>query len=169
MPEGGGATAPRALPEGVHLRPMTASDGDAVAAIEARSFSDPWPARAFTTLLERSHARLQLAVNADGQIIGYCVMLMALDEREIANICVDSVARGHGVAGLLLDEALASADDALALTVFLEVRESNTAARRLYASRGFRMVGRRRGYYQHPTEDALVLRRDRPSRGVEAP
>ena len=44
--------------------------------------------------------------------------------------------------------------------MFLEVRESNVAARALYASRGFSAVGRRRGYYRHPVEDALVLRRD---------
>jgi ribosomal-protein-alanine N-acetyltransferase len=44
--------------------------------------------------------------------------------------------------------------------MFLEVRESNSAARALYASRGFLAVGRRRGYYRSPVEDALVLRRD---------
>lgn len=146
---------------------MTQADVESVASIEAQAFSDPWPANAFAMLLRRSHARLQLAVNAEGHIVGYCVLLIALDEREIANICVAPDARGQGIAGLLLDEALSSADDTLAFAVFLEVRESNTPARRLYASRGFRMVGRRRGYYQHPDEDALVLRRDRPTRTPE--
>jgi ribosomal-protein-alanine N-acetyltransferase len=42
--------------------------------------------------------------------------------------------------------------------MYLEVRESNTAARRLYASRGFEEMGRRRGYYKRPAEDAIVLR-----------
>ena len=44
--------------------------------------------------------------------------------------------------------------------LYLEVRDSNAAARALYGSLGFTQVGRRRGYYQHPTEDALLLRRD---------
>jgi ribosomal-protein-alanine N-acetyltransferase len=148
----------------VHVRAMTPDDVDVVAAIEARSFSDPWPRNAFTMLLRRDHARLQVAVDLQGVVVGYCALLIALDEREVANICVDPSARGQGVAGVLLDEALASADGTLASAVFLEVRESNTPARQLYAARGFRMVGRRRGYYQHPDEDALVLRRDRPPR-----
>ena len=45
-------------------------------------------------------------------------------------------------------------------SLYLEVRESNSAARALYAALGFQQVGRRRGYYQHPSEDALLLKRD---------
>jgi [ribosomal protein S18]-alanine N-acetyltransferase len=44
--------------------------------------------------------------------------------------------------------------------VWLEVRPSNAAARRLYESRGFQLIGRRRGYYRAPVEDALVMRRE---------
>jgi ribosomal-protein-alanine N-acetyltransferase len=66
------------------------------------------------------------------------------------------------VGGRLLDDALAAADASAISAVYLEVRTSNQAARALYESRGFRMVGRRRSYYQQPTEDALVLRRTHP-------
>jgi ribosomal-protein-alanine N-acetyltransferase len=55
---------------------------------------------------------------------------------------------------------LAEAMESGVRALYLEVRDSNSAARALYASRGFDMVGRRRGYYQRPQEDALVLRRD---------
>lgn len=145
----------------VRVRVMTAGDVDVVAAIEAQSFSDPWPRTAFAELLQVGHARMRVAMDAQGTPVGYCVMLVVLDEREVANICVDAAVRGAGVAGRLLDEALASADGEGATVVYLEVRESNTAAQRLYRARGFHLVGRRRGYYQHPTEDALVLRRER--------
>lgn len=155
-------------PMTVHIRAMAPEDVDVVALIEAESFSDPWPRNAFTVLLRRAHARLRVAVDGHGLVVGYCALLIALDEREVANICVAPLVRGKGVAGVLLDEALASADETLASAVFLEVRESNSPARRLYDARGFRMVGRRRGYYQQPDEDALVLRRDRP-RGLLDP
>lgn len=152
----------RPSPLAVRIRAMTPGDADTVAAIEAQSFSDPWPRNAFTMLMRRAHARLRVAVDYQDVPVGYCVMLVAVDEREVANICVDARVRGAGVAGRLLDEALAAADAEEAVAVYLEVRESNEPARRLYETRGFRMVGRRRGYYQHPAEDALVLRRERP-------
>jgi ribosomal-protein-alanine N-acetyltransferase len=62
----------------------------------------------------------------------------------------------------LLDDALSAADASAIAAVFLEVRESNGPARALYEARGFHSVGRRRDYYQRPTEDALVLRRGHP-------
>jgi ribosomal-protein-alanine N-acetyltransferase len=63
---------------------------------------------------------------------------------------------------VLLDDALEAADAAGTAAVYLEVRTSNVVARALYEGRGFSLVGRRTGYYQHPTEDALVLRRTHP-------
>jgi len=46
-----------------------------------------------------------------------------------------------------------------AAAVYLEVRVSNAAARAMYTKMGFQEVGRRRGYYQQPREDAIVLKR----------
>jgi ribosomal-protein-alanine N-acetyltransferase len=146
----------------VTLRDMTVDDVLRVADIEHRSFSDAWPANGFLELLGREYARLRVAVDASEVVQGYCVLLRAADEGEIANICTDPAVRGGGVGARLLDDALAAADAGAVATVYLEVRTSNQAARGLYESRGFRMVGRRRSYYQHPTEDALVLRRTHP-------
>jgi ribosomal-protein-alanine N-acetyltransferase len=70
--------------------------------------------------------------------------------------------RGGGGAGIgqtLLDAALDEGGRRGTAAVYLEVRDSNQRAKRLYRSRGFEDVGRRRGYYQHPVEDAIVLRR----------
>jgi ribosomal-protein-alanine N-acetyltransferase len=82
------------------------------------------------------------------------------DEGEIADIAVDPSARRAGVGGLLL----ARVEDEMARcgvrALYLEVRESNLAALGLYHGRGFRAVGRRRAYYRHPVEDALVLKRE---------
>lgn len=153
------ATHGRRLPLDVGIRPMRLEDVAEVVAIEHRSFGDPWPASAFRELLTRDYVRARVAFNAAGSILGYCVVIAAADEREVANICVDSAVRGRGVAGQLLDDALREADRDCASAAYLEVRVSNSPAIRLYESRGFSTVGRRRGYYQNPDEDALVLRR----------
>ena len=141
---------------------MTIDDVPRVADIEEQAFSDAWPASAFRDLLGRAYARLRVAQDASATVQGYCVLLRAADEGEIANICTAPEVRGRGVGGRLLDDALAAADGSAVAAVSLEVRTSNLAARGLYESRGFCMVGRRRSYYQQPTEDALVLRRSHP-------
>jgi ribosomal-protein-alanine N-acetyltransferase len=93
-------------------------------------------------------------------VLGYVLATVLGPEGEIADIAVAPEARGRGIGGILLDEMLAMLGGEGVRTVYLEVRESNAAARRLYESRSFGPVGRRRGYYQHPVEDALVLRRE---------
>ena len=152
-----------AMPWSITLRPALASDVAAMAEIEQRAFSDPWPASAFHDLLAQAYARLTAAFDARGVLCGYCIVLHVLDEGEIANIAVAPTFRRRGIAARLLDDALAAAISLGLATVFLVVRLSNDAARGLYASRGFETVGRRRAYYREPLEDALVLRWDRPN------
>ncbi len=130
-----------------------------MAAIETSAFSDPWPTSAFHDLLHAAHARVMVATDANDQAVGYCVLLFAADEAEIANIAVSPRLRRNGIAAQLLDDALVAAKLLGAAEVFLEVRMSNRSARGLYGSRGFTQVGRRPSYYRLPTEDALVLRR----------
>ena len=131
---------------------------DAIHAIEQASFADPWTRRSFVSLLSEPAVYFHVAAGAGGTIAGYVVAWCVVDEAEIANVAVAPEARGRGVGAALLDAALAHAAGRGCLAAYLEVRESNAAARALYASRGFGAVGRRRGYYRHPVEDALVLR-----------
>jgi ribosomal-protein-alanine N-acetyltransferase len=147
----------------VSLRPARASDVETMAGIELQSFSDPWPASAFSELLDMQHARITVAVDEHDVPVGYCVLLAAADEGEIANIAVERALRGRGVGARLLDQALLAAQHEGVRSVYLEVRTSNHAARDLYASREFVAVGRRRAYYRNPLEDALVLRRNCPT------
>lgn len=142
----------------VGLRGATEDDVEAMAALESRAFSDPWPASAFLDLLRQPYARLTVAVDARGALCGYCIVLHVLDEGEIANIAVQPTLWRRGIASRLLDEALADAAARGLQSVFLEVRVSNEAAKRLYQSRGFVPIGRRRAYYRDPLEDAMVLR-----------
>ncbi|WP_411282385.1 ribosomal protein S18-alanine N-acetyltransferase [Gemmatimonas sp.] len=142
------------------IRPTSADDVPAMASIEALAFSDPWPAMSFRELLAHPYSRMASAVDESGGIVGYCIMLRAVDEAEIANIATAPGMRRRGVGAQLLDDAIAAGTEAGVVALFLEVRESNIAARALYASRGFVAVGRRRGYYKQPVEDALILRRN---------
>jgi ribosomal-protein-alanine N-acetyltransferase len=179
---GGGAwtTADRPV-IGVSNRVVTvrrAMTGDlaAVQAIEAVSFSDPWTVDAFASALELRHMRFLVAEEREGEeggggtgrgspgagesvLLGYVVALVVADEGEIADLAVAPAARRRGIGGRLLDRVALEAEQTGIRALYLEVRESNASARALYESRGFTVVGRRRGYYQNPREDALLLRR----------
>ena len=144
---------------GIFIRPTRAEDVPAMASIELLAFSDPWPATSFHELLSHPFSRMATAADESGGVVGYCIMLRAADEAEIANLATAPGTRRRGIGARLLDDAIAAGELEGVVARFLEVRESNTAARALYASRGFTEVGRRRGYYRHPVEDALVLRR----------
>ncbi|MBC8088984.1 MAG: ribosomal protein S18-alanine N-acetyltransferase [Phycisphaerae bacterium] len=143
--------------EAYSIREARRSDVPLLAAIEVESFSDPWPRSAFTDALNMPSSRLTVAVDKLDMPAAYCMLITAADQGEIANIAVSRKAQRRGLAGRLLDDALQFATQAAVVAVFLEVRESNEAARALYRSRRFQEIGRRKGYYQRPTEDALVL------------
>ena len=141
------------------IRPARRDDVDAIAAIEKRAFSDPWSANSFRALFGNPLVHFAIAEDATGRILGYVVAWFVVDEAEIANLAVADDARRAGVGATLLDHAIGAAQQRHCQVVFLEVRESNAAARALYASRGFQVAGRRLKYYRKPVEDALILRR----------
>lgn len=138
-------------------RPLVPADLDAVAAIERAAFTDPWPRRAFQELLAEPHLRSLAIDGADGQLAGYAFCSVAADQGEILNLAVHPAARRRGLGRQLLEAALQIMRQAGATGVFLEVRQSNEAAIRLYADAGFRSVSLRRGYYRNPTEHALTM------------
>ncbi|HSJ25210.1 MAG TPA: ribosomal protein S18-alanine N-acetyltransferase [Longimicrobiales bacterium] len=142
----------------VALRPMAASDLPTVMRIEKESYSVPWSESTFRGLLRRRDAELIVA-EADSAVVGYAVYWTVLDQSELGNVAVAPAWRGRGIGDMLVAEVVRRAGQAGVREVFLEVRPSNAAARRLYERFGFAQVGRRRNYYQSPVEDALVLRR----------
>lgn len=151
------------------IRPCAPADLVAVASIERDSFSDPWSLETFSATLALRHMRFLVAEEVGagvGQggggrsLVGYVVALVMGDEGEVADVAVAPFARRRGVARLLLERMLADVMEGGVRALYLEVRESNRAARALYEALGFVQAGRRRGYYQRPLEDALLLRRD---------
>jgi [ribosomal protein S18]-alanine N-acetyltransferase len=134
------------------------ADLPAVLAIEGVAFTDPWSVQSFRDALLQPAVYFACARGDGDAIVGYVVAWFAGGEGEITNIAVERARRRAGVGGSLLDAALEEGTRRKALAVFLEVRESNVSARRLYHSRGFEEVGRRPRYYRKPSEDAIVLR-----------
>ena len=142
----------------IAIAAATRADIDAVAQLELLAFADPWTPQAFEAALSERHARFRVAHARDGGVVGYLIAWFVLDEAEIANLAVVPTARRHGVARALLEAIIAEARESRIARLFLEVRESNAAARALYASMGFLPIARRPRYYRKPVEDAIVLR-----------
>jgi [ribosomal protein S18]-alanine N-acetyltransferase len=119
-------------------------------------FSDPWPERDLGDCVRTGVPLLVAEVR--GAVVGYVIARHVLDEAEILNLGVMPEHQRQGVGRALVRGMLAQLHQGGVTSVFLEVRESNGVARRLYGSLGFVDVGRRRAYYRLPTEDAVVLR-----------
>ena len=140
------------------VQPARLLDVPAIVEIERAVFSDPWSAQSFREALGHPAVYFSCARRDEGDVLGYVVAWFVADEGEIANLAVARPAWGEGIGRALLDGALSEAVSRGVTAVYLEVRESNERARRLYESRGFEDVGRRGGYYRRPIEDAIVLR-----------
>lgn len=151
------STAPREM--SVSISRATSGDVPAVVALERIAFTDPWSFRSFRDALDHAGVYFACAWSADRNVIGYVVAWFVAGEGEIANLAVAPTAWGAGIGRSLIDAALDEGTRRGASAVFLEVRDSNERARRLYRSRGFVEMGRRRDYYRRPDEDAVVLRR----------
>lgn len=141
------------------MQPATQADLEEVVALECACYSDPWPASAFAGLPDNPSVHFSLVREAErGPVAGYVVAWFVADEGEIANLAVSPRLRQRGFGSALLQSVLSDATARGTRALFLEVRESNEAARKLYASRHFEEVGRRKRYYRSPEEDALILR-----------
>ncbi len=103
-------------------------------------------------------ARTALVIEQDGSVVGFIVGRKVDHEWEIENVAVSGPARRNGLGSRLLGEFLNVVREHGGRDVFLEVRESNAAARALYEKWAFVESGRRKSYYDAPAEDALILR-----------
>jgi ribosomal-protein-alanine N-acetyltransferase len=102
--------------------------------------------------------RMALVIEDEQLIAGFLIARFVAAEVEIENIVIDQSARRHGFGSRLVEEFLHIAWDRIAGSIFLEVRESNLAARALYEKFSFSETGRRKNYYCDPAEDAIQYR-----------
>jgi len=146
-----------ALSEGVRVRRMERADVGRVVGIETDAFSSPWSEETFTSLLDRPGLELLVLEDEREGVIGYAVLWCILDQGELANVAVTPRSRGRGLGAFLLASVLDVARKGGIETMFLEVRASNLKALDLYRRFGFSDVGLRKGYYDQPREDALIM------------
>jgi [ribosomal protein S18]-alanine N-acetyltransferase len=153
----------------LQIRRGTHADLAAMLEIERASFSDPWSEESFTTALTLDRMLVLVADELDGErqgrdgvpsLAGYVVALVVGPDAEIADLAVAPSSRRRGVGQALMERAASELARRGVRSLYLEVRESNVGARTLYEANGFRPVGRRRGYYRQPVEDALLLKRE---------
>jgi ribosomal-protein-alanine N-acetyltransferase len=134
------------------------ADLDGVLAIEEASFNNPTTRAWYEAELARPDVCTVLVIRTpDRPVAGFAAFWRVLDEMHINNLAIHPDLRGRGLGRRLLGGTLAAAHVMGVRRATLEVRRSNVAAQRLYASAGFRVVGVREGYYTQPVEDALVL------------
>jgi ribosomal-protein-alanine N-acetyltransferase len=139
-----------------------------VHAIEQAAFSDPWSLRDFRECVASDVVFLVAAMPEGRGVAGYVIAQDAADEGEILNLAVAAERHRGGIGRALVERVLAVLAERGAERIFLEVRESNAAARALYAALRFKEVGRRPRYYRRPVEDAIVLRAAIPADGGDA-
>lgn len=138
------------------IRNARADDLDALEALERQCFSVPWTRDMLFCSLPDERHELLLACGGD-ELFGYVGLMSVLDEGYISNVAVAPAYRRRGIASALLDALLRRAEEKELAFVSLEVRAGNAPAIALYERFGFAEVGRRRGYYSAPKEDALLM------------
>nr|WP_326185274.1 ribosomal protein S18-alanine N-acetyltransferase [uncultured Oscillibacter sp.] len=150
----------------VRIVPMNADHLDEVAELERICFSTPWSRNMLAEELDNALSAFLVALDDGGRVAGYAGLQVVLDEGYITNIAVRPECRKQGVAGKLLQVFLDFAQGNRLAFLTLEVRASNYDAIALYGSRGFRSAGRRKNYYEHPREDAIIMTREFNANGT---
>ena len=138
---------------------MTAGHVPEIARLETLCFSDPWSVDSIRSELDNPLSLWLVAV-CESKVVGYIGSQTVLGEADIMNIAVDPAFRRMGIAEQLLLRLESELKAGEVYSLSLEVRPSNTAAVSLYEKAGYLQVGCRRGYYHHPKEDALILRKE---------
>jgi len=150
----------------VNLRPATPADIPRLMEIErAAATAARWTETNYRRLFAGTGEgvqRLAWVLEDEGEIVGFLVASGVGTEWELENVVVAESARRRGLAARLLRHLLSVLPERDAGELRLEVRESNAAARALYAQAGFQECGRRADYYSSPQEDAVLYRLDFP-------
>ena len=145
----------------INIVPMTADHLDALEQLERTCFSRPWSRKMLAEELDNQCAAFLVAEDAaTGEVIGYAGLLVAADEGYITNVAVFPEQRRRGIAGQLLQVFLNFAEANRLAFLTPEVRPPNAAAIALYQGFGFQEAGRRKNYYDHPKEDAIIMTKE---------
>lgn len=147
-------------PADLSLVPMQVDDIEQIMVIENSVYPHPWTRGNF---LDSLYSKYETAVLRDMSysLIGYYLVMLAVDEAHLLNITVRGDLHGKGYGRMLLDSVVALARDKKMTSILLEVRPSNARALAVYERYGFVRIGQRKAYYpaaNNTREDAIVMR-----------
>jgi len=171
MSTGEAPAASTVTPQHLRWQAMAASDLDKVMRIELQSHSHPWSEGNFRDSLATTGFYMPMLLQGE-QLLGYLVALAGFEEVHLLNVTVDPAARGQGLGRLLMHALEVWAQQQAAQQIWLEVRQSNTAAQSLYRHMDYACVSLRKNYYPlgaEQREHAIVMRKavlsgtDRPA------
>jgi ribosomal-protein-alanine N-acetyltransferase len=137
------------------------ADLEGVLAVEQASFTNPWTRAMYEWELQnRTVCHVLVVRTAERRVAGFCSFWLVVDEIHINNVAVLPELRGQGLGTTLMRRVLTEGLKMGAARATLEVRASNTSARRFYEGLGFRATAVRKRYYSDPEDDALILWRE---------
>lgn len=142
----------------ITIRTMTLDDLDGVMEIENALFSTPWSETGFFSFLIRDDTLFLVALE-EGQVVGYCGVVMVLNEGDITNVAVAPDRQRRGIGRQLMQAMIQKTKELGVDCLHLEVRESNRKAVSLYESLDFKNVGLRKNYYENPVENGILMSR----------
>ena len=132
------------------------TDSGGIASIESKVFPDAWNQRDITNLICTEGGVCFVAMEGD-KVVAYVLARLIPPECEIYRVAVLPEYRKRGIAYRLMDYAIKTSRGKGLEIVFLEVRESNLPAVKLYEAYGFKRIGLRKNYYKNPTENAVLM------------
>jgi ribosomal-protein-alanine N-acetyltransferase len=135
---------------------MTVDDLQEVLEIERSSFTTPWSETSFFNEIKNPRSISKVARLGD-RIVGYLCASRIIDEGHIRTFAVHPEFRKRGIASALVRDILDQLKEESCRFVFLEVRASNSGARKMYENFGFRELGIRKNYYASPVEDGIMM------------
>ncbi|GAB4411134.1 MAG: ribosomal protein S18-alanine N-acetyltransferase [Thermodesulfovibrionales bacterium] len=138
------------------IRDMLPQDIGSVIQIERMSFSTPWSETSFFTEIYKPYSIARVAL-LDDTVVGYICIEHIMEEAHILNLAVHPDYRRMGIATTLIRNIIDELKARSCRYIYLEVRDSNYIAKRLYGGLGFKVEGIRKGYYTSPKEDAVVM------------
>ncbi len=138
------------------VMPMAKEHIKSIAEIEEKCFSIPWSEKSLADELENENAHFLVAI-FEGRVIGYIGIIEICGEADITNVAVLPEYRRCRIGEMLLNSAEEGAKQRNCESITLEVRVSNEAAISLYNKNGYKQAGIRKGFYEKPKEDALLM------------
>jgi len=141
----------------MEIRKMLIENLPKVLEIEKELFSEPWSAKMFIEKII-NHESYVLRKSDEQEIIGYICGWKINNEFEITNLGIKKQFQRQGFGEILVKYIFKEMKKEDCKVFFLEVRENNFAAQKLYEKLGFKVIGIREGYYHNPKENAVVMR-----------